>query len=86
MNILTPLLMASGLQLAIFGILGLAVLVFLLVFISYIGLFVKSLLAGATAARSSFQDAPPDPSCGQGIASNDLPPLPDPVLNNSETT
>ena len=48
MNILTPLLMASGLQLAIFGILGLAVLVFLLVFISYIGLFVKSLLAGAT--------------------------------------
>lgn len=48
MNILTPLLMASGLQLAIFGILGLAVLVFVLVFISYIGLFVKSLLAGAT--------------------------------------
>lgn len=48
MNILTPLLMASGLQLAIFGILGLAALVFALVFISYIGLFVKSLLAGAT--------------------------------------
>lgn len=48
MNILTPLLMASGLQLAIFGILGLAVLVFVLVFITYIGLFVKSLLAGAT--------------------------------------
>lgn len=48
MNILTPLLMATGLQIAIFGILGVAVLVFLLVFISYIGLFVKSLLAGAT--------------------------------------
>ncbi|CAI8308835.1 MAG: Uncharacterised protein [Opitutia bacterium UBA7350] len=40
--------MATGLQIAIFGILGVAVLVFLLVFISYIGLFVKSLLAGAT--------------------------------------